>query len=123
MLNESAELFDPENIEAPKPKLYLGRMADRVVIVSPEDADLLTQYRWTLNPCGKRTGKPKDYARTSRCKANEYQQTYLHQLVASRFLGPRPPKSVVDHVNGDTFDNRRENLRYLCAFANRWRWS
>ncbi len=36
----------------------------------------------------------------------------VHTLVADAFLGPRPRGLVVCHNNGDSFDNRPENLRY-----------
>lgn len=36
----------------------------------------------------------------------------VHQLVASAFFGPPPPKMEVRHLNGIPHDNRIENLRY-----------
>lgn len=38
---------------------------------------------------------------------------YLHQIVAMN-----PPKTVVDHFNHNTLDNRRENLRVVSYGAN-----
>lgn len=36
----------------------------------------------------------------------------VHHLVASAFLGPRPPGALVCHSNGNLSDNRADNLRY-----------
>ena len=51
---------------------------------------------------------------------NQYRMVYLpnkkhktvHSLVAEAFIGPRPPKHDVMHLNGIRYDNRVENLRY-----------
>lgn len=42
------------------------------------------------------------------------QQTYgrIHTLVAEAFLGPRPDRADVRHLNGDPLDNRATNLAY-----------
>lgn len=36
----------------------------------------------------------------------------VHRLVAAAFLGPRPDGMETCHNNGDSLDNRVENLRY-----------
>lgn len=36
----------------------------------------------------------------------------LHSLVAEAFLGPRPPKHDIMHLDGDRGNNRVENLKY-----------
>ena len=36
----------------------------------------------------------------------------VHSLVLAAFVGPRPEGMVTRHLNGDSTDNRLENLRY-----------
>lgn len=45
--------------------------------------------------------------------------TYVHQLVAAAFLGPKPVGMETRHLNGDKQDNRPENLRYGTPRENR----
>lgn len=44
---------------------------------------------------------------------------YVHLCVAEAFMGSRPEGLEVCHNNGDTMDNRIENLRYDSASGNR----
>ena len=37
----------------------------------------------------------------------------VHRLVAEAFISPRPPNSQVHHLNGDSVDNRAENLAFV----------
>lgn len=43
---------------------------------------------------------------------------YVHKLIWEVFVGPVPENYVVDHVNGDRFDNRLENLRLATRSEN-----
>lgn len=42
----------------------------------------------------------------------------VHSLVAEAFIGPRPEKFDVAHLNGDGGDNRAENLAYVSRAEN-----
>lgn len=44
----------------------------------------------------------------------------VHILVALAFIGNRPSREHVCHVNGDPSDNRVENLRFGTASENAW---
>lgn len=76
-----------------------------VPLVSPEDADLLA-VKWTLSVRGyfKRNLKRKGMAK---------QQAFLlHRIIVGRMIGrPLQVGEMVDHLNRNTQDNRRSNLR------------
>jgi hypothetical protein len=40
-------------------------------------------------------------------------ERYVHQLVMEAFVGPRPPRTEVNHIDGDTLNNRLGNLEYV----------
>jgi hypothetical protein len=71
-------------------------------IIDAEDYDWLSYYTWTTAP---RSGG-RVYAVTTDIAGR---RVYL-----SRFIMRPPPGYVVDHISGDTLDNRRANLR-ICT--------
>jgi hypothetical protein len=42
----------------------------------------------------------------------------IHVLVAEAFIGPKPPKMDVNHIDGDKTNNRLENLEYVTRSEN-----
>ena len=42
----------------------------------------------------------------------------VHRAVALAFLGPRPPKSQINHISGDKDDNSVANLEYVSCRRN-----
>lgn len=43
---------------------------------------------------------------------------YVHAIVAEHFLGKRPEGLVIDHIDGNSFNNRVDNLRYVTQKEN-----
>jgi hypothetical protein len=75
------------------------------ILVSPEDAHLL-ELRWKITPVGY---VRRNWVETGGVRRHEF----LHRLVAKA-----EPGVMVDHINGNLLDNRRENLRACTAGEN-----
>lgn len=52
----------------------------------------------------------------SRGKVQSYRR--VHQLVAEAFLGPCPPGKEVNHKDGNKWNNRASNLKYVTVKEN-----
>ena len=77
----------------------------KYALVSDEDYDLLKDLRWTVSAQG--------YAWNCTYR---HRARYMHRLVADQW--ERTHKIVVDHINRNPLDNRRENLRITTQSHN-----
>lgn len=83
----------------------------KFAIVDDGDYDWLNQWKWYARKCGKE----KWYAvRKQTINGKEY-TIYLH-----RFIMNVPPGLEVDHINGNSLDDRHNNLRICRGQANKW---
>jgi hypothetical protein len=81
------------------------------VLVDAQDAYLLETLPWTLVST-KTSKKPYVvFARTISC--GELSQKKFHRVILNASEG-----AVVDHINRNTLDNRRENLRLVSRATN-----
>lgn len=63
--------------------------------------------------------RPAVYARTKFSADGRKLHPFVHRVVAEAFLGPKPkPGYHVNHKNGDTLDNRAENLEWISCREN-----
>lgn len=71
-------------------------------LFSPSDEDIIMSEKWHYSV----TSTKKTYIRNSK-------NILLHRILLNAQEG-----DVVDHINGDTLDNRRENLRITTTSGN-----
>lgn len=81
-------------------------------IVDDEDSVLVSKYKWCADWCKKTKSY---YAKTSISINSKSNRTVrMHRFV----LQPIPDGLVVDHINHDTLDNRKSNLRLVTVQLN-----
>lgn len=75
------------------------------VLVSDEDFNELSQYRWHLHSAG--------YAYRAQKKAGKQTNFLMHRQI----MQPEPGV-LVDHIDGNRLNNQRENLRFATHTQN-----
>lgn len=79
-----------------------------VAIVDDDDFELISKFNWSASNYG--------YAQAHFTKEDgRYTKISMHRLISGLRLGD---KREVDHINGNTVDNRRSNLRIVSHSEN-----
>jgi len=87
-------------------KLTQGKFA----IVDDADYNWLNQWKWYAKICSN--GKRIYVARFQRINGKPT-TIYMHRIITNC-----PEDKEVDHINGDSLDNRRKNLRIVTRSEN-----
>lgn len=83
----------------------------KVAVVDEADAEMVGAYKWYVS-----TVSPTLlYASRKDWQGGRAREVLMHRLVMAA-----GPGQVVDHINGDTLDNRRSNLRITDVQHNSW---
>lgn len=81
-----------------------------IIRYDAEDAEFIESRAWQLKRGHKGHGW---YARTTLRIGNERRTVAMHRLLMSAKTG-----QCVDHINGDSLDNRKSNLRFVTHRQN-----
>jgi len=80
---------------------------NQIAIVDSKDFNFLTKFKWHAHSSG--ANKNKFYATRTSKKIKMEHMILRHQMNS---------KTVVDHINNNSLDNRRSNLRIVSLAAN-----
>jgi hypothetical protein len=83
--------------------MYIRLSTGHKVTIDDGDYEWLSKYHWSLH------GAKYKYARTTKKR----QSFDMHRMIMDAKSG-----QMVDHINGDTLDNRRANLRIATRKQN-----
>lgn len=82
-------------------------------LVSEEDYDNVRKYNWTLKEASYKSGQTKQYVFTRRYM-DKNASLNMHELI----LGKPPDGHVIDHLDNNGLNNRRDNLRFATYEQN-----
>lgn len=107
--------FPPEIIEIPLSKTGTKYASQYTAIVDAVDSDL-AELNWSVH----NVRRPVYATRENRVSGTKKRIAFhMHRIILGRKLGRElTPDEIVDHVNGNGLDNRRENLRLATLSQN-----
>lgn len=95
-----------------KNKTTISLTRGLVAIIDEKNFDRLSKYSWQATFC------KNGYVRVSRMTKRDAHGKRKCIGLAREILGLSDSRIHVDHINGNTLDNREENIRMCSAYEN-----
>lgn len=118
------DFLDPNTWDTSEPvlRMYAGEFADFECLIDETDYLFFTRWLWQpkINKCGKVYFRRAEGVYNLLGGRNYVRTVYLHLEILNRAIGPHPTKRrcIGDHINGNSLDNRRHNLRWATKLEN-----
>jgi hypothetical protein len=100
---------------------YSKKYGNQIAIVDESDFEKINKYRWNVRPIevkqSDNSSEEKDYkyyAQTTAKNGDEIYNISMHQMI----FGKVKKGFVIDHINGNSLDNTRSNLRKVTRKKN-----
>ena len=90
---------------------YIDLPNNKQVIVDDEDFDYLNQFKWNFN--SRYVVRNKHNKCYGKCKGKGCSKVFIHRVIMNT-----PKGMETDHINGNTLDNRKINLRICTRSQN-----
>lgn len=101
----------PDNLEAAEIRIVSKNKKEFTILIDAEDFEKVSGYNWRVHIWNKRIG----YATASLKRDKNGKRKYL---IMHRLIMGAPSNKFVDHINGNTLDNRKCNLRIATPLEN-----
>lgn len=112
--------FDPNGLDLDWPSYIYSGNSDHRALLDFEDYLWFTQWQWRFK---RSRNSHKGYLfRTVKVKVGSVwvsQNQWLHTAIMERIEPPPRPSMVVDHIDRNTMNNTRLNLRWATLSQNR----
>ena len=90
-------------------KYYFANVSNKKIMISKEDIEKVNKFHWIVNK--------NNYVETHVTIHGKYKRILLHRLILD-VCDIDWRSSIIDHINENTLDNRRCNLRFCSNSEN-----